>query len=505
MTDYEHPYNALPQGYRLAEYELVRVLGSGGFGMTYLGFDDNLYKAVAIKEYLPSAIATRTTNHSVAPQASEFHDDFQWGLERFLDEVHTLARFDHRHIIKVYRYFEAHDTAYIVMEYAEGETLSDYLARQGTLSEAELKGILYPLLDGLAVVHEAGILHRDIKPGNIILRAEDGSPVLIDFGAARQEIDYRLLTTLDPAYAPIEERSGEWYQGPWTDIYALGGVCYRALTGREPEYARGRVRRDSLIPVSQRCVGQASAGFLAAIDAALSVREKDRPQSVVAWREALEASVEAQTRRQAKGESRMEQATQRLPLPTPADLAGERERFVVEVGREPSPDAVDDQDMTDLHYAAKLNLPALTLYLLSLGAAVDARNDGLTPLHFAAYKDASATAEVLLRLGADVDAINDSVEGWGETPLHFAAYEDASATAEVLLRHGAYVNAGNRISGTPLHWAARHNASLTAEVLLRHGAYVHAKNHGGSTPLYVAMEYNASETASVLRRYGGQE
>ena len=473
MTDYEHPYNALPQGYRLAEYELVRVLGSGGFGMTYLGFDDNLYKAVAIKEYLPSAIATRTTNHSVAPQASEFHDDFQWGLERFLDEVHTLARFDHRHIIKVYRYFEAHDTAYIVMEYAEGETLSDYLARQGTLSEAELKGILYPLLDGLAVVHEAGILHRDIKPGNIILRAEDGSPVLIDFGAARQEIDYRLLTTLDPAYAPIEERSGEWYQGPWTDIYALGGVCYRALTGREPEYARGRVRRDSLVPVSQRCVGQASAGFLAAIDAALSVREKDRPQSVVAWREALEASVEAQTRRQAKGESRMEQATQRLPLPTPADLAGERERFVVEVGREPSLDAVDDQDMTDLHYAAKLNLPALTLYLLSLGAAVDARND--------------------------------SVEGWGETPLHWAAYEDASATAEVLLRHGAYVNAGNRISGTPLLWAARHNASLTAEVLLRHGAYVHAKNHGGSTPLYVAMEYNASETASVLRRYGGRE
>ena len=130
--------------------------------------------------------------------------------------------------------FEAHGTAYIVMEYAEGETLSAHLERKGSLSEAELKAILYPLLDGLAVVHGADFLHRDIKPGNIVLRDVDGSPVLLDFGAARQAIGAKsrsVTSIVTPGYAPIEQYSTRGRQGPWTDIYALGGVCYRALTG----------------------------------------------------------------------------------------------------------------------------------------------------------------------------------------------------------------------------------------------------------------------------------
>ena len=134
----------------------MRVLGFGGFGMTYLGFDHNLDKGVAVKEYLPADIATRTADNSVAPQASHFRGDFEWGLERFLDEARTLARFDHRHIIKVFRFFEAHGTAYIVMEYAEGETLSEFLRRRKTLNEADLKAILFPILDGLEVVHGGG-------------------------------------------------------------------------------------------------------------------------------------------------------------------------------------------------------------------------------------------------------------------------------------------------------------------------------------------------------------
>ena len=330
MSEEQQPLNALPRGHRLQEYELVRVLGMGGFGMTYLGFDHHLNKAVAIKEYLPSDIATRTTDGSVAPQASEFRGDFQWGLERFLDEARTLARFDHRHIVKVYRFFEAHGTAYIVMEYAEGETLSAYLERKGTLTEAELKGILYPLLDGLAVVHEADFLHRDIKPGNIVLRGEDGSPVLLDFGAARQAIGAKsrsVTSIVTPGYAPIEQYSSRGHQGAWSDLYALGGVCYRALTGQVPDDATDRVRHDPLVPVSQRCAGQASAGFLAAIDAALSVDESDRPSSVGAWRGALEASVPAPARGQAQGASRREQATQRVPLPVPAARAGPAEEL----------------------------------------------------------------------------------------------------------------------------------------------------------------------------------
>ena len=290
MNDAEHPLNALPQGHRLQEYELVRVLGFGGFGMTYLGFDHNLAKGVAVKEYLPDDIAARTADNSVAPKASQFRGDFEWGLERFLDEARTLARFDHRHIIKVHRFFEAHGTAYIVMEYAEGETLSAYLDRKWTLKEEELKAILNPILDGLEVVHGADFLHRDIKPGNIIIRDEDNSPVLLDFGAARQAIGARsksVTSIITPGYAPIEQYSTQGDQGPWTDLYALGALCYRALTGEAPADATERVIGDAVIPVSDRCAGRAGADLLAAIDWAIKVDKADRPQSVAAWRAAL--------------------------------------------------------------------------------------------------------------------------------------------------------------------------------------------------------------------------
>ena len=286
----EHNLNALPQGYRVLEYELVRVLGFGGFGMTYLGYDHHLDKAVAIKEYLPSEIAVRTSDNSVAPQASTFREDFEWGLERFLDEARTLARFQHPNIVQVSRFFEAHGTAYIVMEYAEGETLAERLARQGTLSEAELLAMVLPLLDGLAAVHEANFLHRDIKPGNIILRDADGSPVLLDFGSARQAIGAKsrsVTTVVTPGYAPIEQYSVRGNQGPWTDLYALGGVCYRALTSQVPDDATDRVRRDPLVPIGQVCGGRVSAATLGAIEWALQVDEEERPQSVAAWREAL--------------------------------------------------------------------------------------------------------------------------------------------------------------------------------------------------------------------------
>ena len=388
----------------------MRVLGFGGFGMTYLGFDHNLDKAVALKEFLPSDIATRTADRSVAPQTSEFRGDFQWGLERFLDEARTLARFDHRHIIKVYRFFEAHGTAYIVMEYAEGETLSAYLERKGTLEEAELKGILYPLLDGLEVVHGADFLHRDIKPGNIVIRAEDGSPVLLDFGAARQAIGAKsrsVTSIVTPGYAPIEQYSSRGRQGAWTDIYALGGVCYRALTGQVPDDATDRMRDDPLIPVAECCADQASREFLLAIDVALSVDEGDRPQSVAEWRAVLETdSVPAQERRQVEvpkrdtGERSRSPAVQKPPVPERADLAEERDKFVAKMKREPSPDAVNDRGKTDLHHAAAMNLSAVATYLLNRGADVHAKdNAGNTPLHWAAWNDASETAELLLNRG----------------------------------------------------------------------------------------------------------
>ena len=304
MTDYLH---ALPSGYRIEEYELVRVLGSGGFGITYLGYDHHLDKAVAIKEYLPNDLAVRTDNQSVLPKSTQDRADYEWGLERFLSEAQTLARFDHRHIIKIHRFFRAHGTGYIVMEYAEGETLSELLQRKGTLTEAELKAILFPILDGLEVVHEADFLHRDIKPGNIVIR-DDGSPVLIDFGSARQAVagKSRSVTAIvTPGYAPIEQYSAKGHQGPWTDIYALGAVCYRCLAGEPPDDVTERLREDPLIPATRRCKGKASKAFLEAIDRAMCMDEGQRPQSIAAWRKTL-AGDDKSSKSAAKSEHRPE-------------------------------------------------------------------------------------------------------------------------------------------------------------------------------------------------------
>jgi len=273
----------------LQEYQLGRVLGAGGFGLTYLGWDTALDKPVAIKEYLPNDLAVRAANHSVVAKSGGDEDNFRWGLARFLDEARTLAKFKHPNIVSVYRHIEAHGTAYIVMEFVEGETFGAYLKRVGKPTETYLRAILIALLDGLAEVHRVGFMHRDIKPGNIILNTA-GAPVLVDFGSARQEVGGRsrsITSVVTPGYAPIEQYSTRGKQGPWTDLYALGAVAYRAVTGAAPLDATERVRDDDMPPAVEAARGQYSAALLRAIDWALAVDEGQRPQEVAAWREAL--------------------------------------------------------------------------------------------------------------------------------------------------------------------------------------------------------------------------
>lgn len=285
----EHP-NALPAGFHIQEYELVRTLGSGGFAITYLVFDNNMDRGCAIKEYLPRYLSVRESGDTVVAKFTDAQEEFDWGLERFLAEARTLAKFDHPNIVKVYRSFSAHGTGYIVMEYIEGDTFSEFLQRKGTLNEAELKGIVLPMLEGLAIVHAADFLHRDIKPLNIIIRDSDGSAVLIDFGSARQAIgakDQHLTALVSGGYAPIEQYSSRGNQGPWTDIYALGALCYRALSGEDPYAATDRIKDDPLVPLSKCCKGKASPEFLKAIDWALMVHEEERPQNVDEWIRAI--------------------------------------------------------------------------------------------------------------------------------------------------------------------------------------------------------------------------
>jgi serine/threonine protein kinase len=235
MGDSTEYRNALEMGATLSEYQLKSVLGVGGFGMTYLAWDANLEKQVAIKEYLPGDLALRALDGSVVPVSTDHQYDYQWGLERFIIEARTLARFSHPHIVRVNRYFEANGTGYMVMDYEEGESLSQWLKRAPLPPETELRRILLPLLDGLAAVHAAQFLHRDIKPSNIFIRA-NGSPVLLDFGAARATGGgtRSLTAVLTPGYAPLEQYATDGKQGPCRIFMQWAACC----TARSPTAIR---------------------------------------------------------------------------------------------------------------------------------------------------------------------------------------------------------------------------------------------------------------------------
>ena len=288
--------NALSTNHLLHWYRIERVLGQGGFGITYLAYDTNLQQEVAIKEYLPMELAVREGDNSVFPVSDRHGDRFKWGLDRFLTEARTLAKFRHPGIVRVLSVFEANNTAYMVMEYERGETLQELLSNRKTLRESEIDNILAPLLDGLEQVHSTGFIHRDIKPANIFLR-ENGTAVLIDFGSARQALglETRTLTSIvSPGYAPYEQYySKSDKQGPWTDIYGLAATLYRAVSGRIPPNAIDRsesilkAERDALVTAAEIGEGRYRKGLLEAIDHGLRFNEKDRPQSIAEWRTEL--------------------------------------------------------------------------------------------------------------------------------------------------------------------------------------------------------------------------
>ena len=286
----EQHFNALPAGYQLQEYTLKSVLGHGGFGITYLAADNNLGKDVAIKEYLPTEFAVRRDDSQVQPRSTADNNDYEWGLDRFMKEAQTLGLFRHPNIVPVYRAFKANGTAYMVMEYQNGQSLAELFRRHRTeFTEEDLLNLVIPLLDGLAVVHKAGYLHRDLKPGNIFVR-EDGSPVLLDFGAARNAVGRKsknLTSIVTPGYAPLEQYFADGNQGPWTDIYATSSILYQAVAGRIPPEAPARVKRDPITPAVEAGRGRFSEAFLTGIDVGLRVEEEQRPQTVEQWRAML--------------------------------------------------------------------------------------------------------------------------------------------------------------------------------------------------------------------------
>lgn len=272
-------------------YKIEEVIGAGGFGITYRAWDPLLQSYVAINEYYPSGIATRSADSSkVCVPVGQEQREYHRGRIRFLKEAQDVARFQSEpNIVSIYDYLEENDTAYMVMEYLHGCTLKQYIREHGgRLDTDHILHICLSVLDALAVVHKAGMIHRDISPENIFI-CEDLTVKLIDFGAAKQvylDGEQTMSVVLKPGYAPPEQYAKKDKQGPWTDIYALGATLYFAATGEKPEESFGRVLEDTIKPVCE-VNPEIPRAMSQVIMRAMSVKIEDRYQTVEAMREAL--------------------------------------------------------------------------------------------------------------------------------------------------------------------------------------------------------------------------
>ncbi|HUH83478.1 MAG TPA: protein kinase [Stellaceae bacterium] len=341
MADNADQHFSLPPGTRLEEYEIVSVIGHGSFGLTYLAEDTNLGTQVAIKEYLPGDTAFRDSTRTVRPRSAGLSDTLERGKDAFLKEARTLALVSHPNIVKVRRFFRAFGTAYIAMDFIGGRSLADILDHDfpaGGYPAALLERLMSALLDGLGALHRAGIIHRDLKPGNILIEPS-GNPMLVDFGAARnfqRSLQRAMTVIMTPGYAPIEQYSDGDRQGPFTDIYALGAVAYRAIAGRPPEEPYRRLMGAALEPASAAGAGKYPPALLTAVDWALAVQPQDRPQTAAALVTVLRTGGDVAGATRLAGARPAEEATRLIQrgtattAPEPAPLTASRaERLAI--------------------------------------------------------------------------------------------------------------------------------------------------------------------------------
>jgi serine/threonine protein kinase len=279
----------LPDGYQLQNYRITKVLSCGGFSIVYLAHDET-DQPVAIKEYLPSSLALRREG-DVLPSISEDNlATFRYGLKCFFEEGRALARLSHPNLVRVLNFFRANETVYLVMRYERGRTLQEHIqARRGAIKENFIRRIFTLLLNGLREVHLNKLLHLDIKPANIYVR-NDGTPVLIDFGAARQTLTaegFRLNPMYTPGFASPEHYKNRDLLGPWTDVYSVGASMFACIAGAAPQAADLRVDKDRYVSATKLFGGKYSDQLLETIDWCLHLDHLKRPQSVLALQKVL--------------------------------------------------------------------------------------------------------------------------------------------------------------------------------------------------------------------------
>lgn len=274
----------------LQEYEITSVIGEGGFGIVYRARDLHLNRDVAIKEYMPPALATRNAELGISVLTGKHKSTFDIGLRSFVAEARLMAQFKHPVLVDILRFWQQNQTAYMAMPFYDGPTLKALIARGDTIvDETWVRALLEPLLDGLQQMHDASCFHRDISPDNILILSDSGGPLLLDFGAARRiaaELTQGITVILKPGYAPVEQYTDDpsIVQGPWTDIYGLAAVCRHAITSKSLVASVTRLMRDPLEPLESLKPPGFSIEFLRAIDKGLAVRPEDRPQSLGEFR-----------------------------------------------------------------------------------------------------------------------------------------------------------------------------------------------------------------------------
>lgn len=281
---------SLPIGYQLKQYKIRKVLSAGGFSFVYLASDAD-GTTVAIKEYLPSALALRAEGDQIVIPTQEASGSFRHGLKCFFEEGRALANINHKNIVRVLNFFRANETVYMVMQYERGKSLQEYiLSHNEPVSENFVRRVFTELLNGLREVHTQKLLHLDIKPANIYIRL-DGSPVLLDFGSARQTLTdavAKLPPSYTPGFASPEQHTSREELGPWSDIYSIGATIYSCLTRSSPVAANERLKKDTIAPATKVGKNIYSDNLLKIIDSCLELDHLKRPQSIYALQKSLQ-------------------------------------------------------------------------------------------------------------------------------------------------------------------------------------------------------------------------